>query len=77
MLMLPALPNVARRRFSGLSVKALMAASLCGLQGRGRTLGGWSAALVGLWLSEPFLLRELAAPSDRTLNLRNVGQKMM
>lgn len=47
-LMQPALPNVVRRRFSGLSTGPLLTAILCGLQGRGMTLGGGSAALVGL-----------------------------
>lgn len=66
----PALPKVVRRRFSGLSVGPLVTATLCGLQGRGITLGGWSALRLGLWLSAPFLWRGPAAPSDRTLTLK-------
>lgn len=69
--MQPALPNVVRRRFSGLSAGPLLTAILCGLQGRGITLGGWSEALLGLWPS-PFLWRGTAAPSDRTLTLREI-----
>lgn len=65
----PALPKVVRRRFSGLSAGPLLTATLCGLPGLGRTLGGWSGVLLGLWLSEQFLWRGTAAPSDRTLTL--------
>ncbi len=71
-LMQPALPKVVRRRFSGLSVEPLLTATLCGLQGRGMTLGGWSTARMGLWLSPPFLWRGTAAPSDRTRTLRKI-----
>lgn len=73
-LMQPALPNVVRCLFSGLSVWPLLKAILCGLQGRGITLGGWLAALVGLRLSAPFLWRGTAAPSDRTLILKRGGE---
>lgn len=73
--MQPALPNVVRRRFSGLSVGPLLTAILCGLWGRGITLGGRSAALVGLRLSAPFLWRGAAAPSDRTRTLKR-GDKI-
>lgn len=69
-LMQPALPKVVRRRFSGLSAGPLLTATLCGLPGLGRTLGGWSGALLGLWLSELFLWRGTGAPSDRTLTLQ-------
>lgn len=68
-VMQPALPKVVRRRFSGLSAGPLLTATLCGLPGLGRTLGGWSGARLGLWLSALFLWRGTAAPSDRTLTL--------
>lgn len=68
-LMQPALPKVVRRRFSGLSAGPRLTATLCGLPGLGRTRGGWSGALLGLWLSELFLWRGIGAPSDRTLTL--------
>lgn len=69
-LMEPALPKVVRRRFSGLSAGPLLNATLCGLPGLGSTLGGWSGARLGLWLSVLFLWRGPAAPSDRTLTLK-------
>lgn len=69
-VMQPALPKVVRRRFSGLSAGPLLTATLCGLPGLGRTLGGWSGARLGLWLSVQFLWRGTAAPSDRTLTLK-------
>ena len=68
--MQPALPKVVRRRFSGLSAGPLLTATLCGLLGLGRTLGGWSGTRLGLWLSVLLLLRGTAAPSDRTLTLK-------
>lgn len=68
-LMQLALPKVVSRRFSGLSAGPLLTATLCGLQGLGMSLGGWSVARLGLWLSVLFLWRGTAAPSDRTLTL--------
>lgn len=74
-VMQPALPKVMRRRFSGLSTGPRLTDILCGLPGLGRTLGGWSAPRLGLWLSVLFLCRGTAAPSDRTLILqRNKSQ---
>lgn len=73
-VMQPALPKVVRRRFSGLSAGPLLSATLCGLPGLGRTLGGWSGARLGLWLSVLFLWRGTAAPSDLTLTLKNKTQ---
>lgn len=74
-LMQPALPKVVSRRFSGLSAGPLFTATLCGLPGLGRTLGGWSGARLGLWLSVVFLWRGTAAPSDRTLTLQKKKKK--
>lgn len=68
-LMQLALPKVVSRRFSGLSAGPLLTATLCGLQGLGMSLGCWSVARLGLWLSVLFLWRGTAAPSDRTLTL--------
>lgn len=72
--MLPALPNVAILRFSGLSTRPRLRDNLCGLLGQAAARGGVSiqgpSARGGLWLSPPLLLRGIAAPSDLSLTLQ-------
>lgn len=67
--MLPALPKVPRRLFSGLSIRPLLMDILWGLLGQAAARGGVSATLVGLWVSVPLRRRGIAAPSDRNLTL--------
>lgn len=67
--MLPALPKVPRRLFSGLSIRPLLMDILWGLLGQAAARGGVSATLVGLWVSVPLRRRGIAAPSDLNLTL--------
>lgn len=66
--MLPALPKVPRRLFSGLSMRPLLMDTLWGLLGQAAARGGVSGTLVGLWVS--VRRRGIAAPSDRNLTLQ-------
>lgn len=67
--MLPALPKVPRRLFSGLSIRPLLMDILCGLLGQAADRGGVSATLVGLLVSGPLRRRGTADPSERNLTL--------
>lgn len=80
-LMLPALPNVAILRFSGLSILPLLRGILWGLLGQAAARGGVSMAgpipRGGLWVSPPLRRRGMAAPSDlnRTLQRTQHGTR--
>lgn len=74
--MLPALPNVAILRFSGLSILPLLSGILWGLLGHAAARGGVSIPgpipLGGLWVSPPLRRRGMAAPSDLNLTLQRI-----
>lgn len=78
-LMLPALPNVAILRFSGLSILPLLRGILWGLLGQAAARGGVSmpgpSPRGGLWVSPPLRRRGIAAPSDLNLTLQRIHHK--
>lgn len=77
--MLPALPNVAILRFSGLSILPRFRGILWGLLGQAAARGGVSMPgpipRGGLWVSPPLRRRGIAAPSDLNLTLQRIHHK--